>query len=90
MPLNSTGLDPRANLPGHSTKLTFPWSSVQCTVCIQLLLHTIKSEEQIEKFYFFLTENHKLCSQEVYAVAQQRILHGFVFVMQNNIFAFSC
>lgn len=52
MPLNGIGLGPRANLPGHSTKLTFPWSSVQYTVCIQLLLYTMKNEEQIEKSFF--------------------------------------
>jgi len=53
MPLNGIGLGPKANLPGHSTNLTFPWSSVQYTACIQLLLYTIKSEEQIDKFYVF-------------------------------------
>lgn len=87
MPLNGTGLGPRANLPRHSTKLTFSWSSVQYIVCIQLLLYAIKSEEQIEKFYFFfLTNNHKLRSQEVYAVAQQRILHAFVFMSCKTVF----
>lgn len=37
-------------------------------------------------YFFFLTDYCKLCSQEVYAVAQQRILHVFVFMSCKPIF----
>lgn len=55
--------------------------------CIQYsaaFMHN-KSEDQIFFFFNFLTRNHKLCSQEVYAMTQQ-ILHTFAFMSCETVF----
>lgn len=54
---------------------------VQYIVCIELHVDGIKSQEQIEKLrVLFISVNHKLCSQEVFAMTQQRIFNALVFM----------
>lgn len=62
-------------------------SNVQYIVCIELHIYGIKSEEQIEKLrVLFLSANHKLCSQKVFAMTQQRIFDALVFMSCKTIF----